>query len=37
MKRFAQDLVRRFAFALIVVALMVLVLGEEARRDYHHY
>jgi serine/threonine protein kinase len=32
MKRFVQDLARQFAFALIVVALIVLVLGEEARR-----
>jgi len=32
MKRFVQDLARRFAFALMVVALIVLVLGEEARR-----
>ncbi|MBO9322925.1 MAG: phosphotransferase, partial [Roseiflexus sp.] len=32
MKRFVQDLARRFAFALMVVALIVLVLGEEERR-----
>lgn len=32
MKRFVQDLVRRFAFALIVVALIVLVLGEKKTR-----
>ncbi|MGQ9547934.1 MAG: protein kinase domain-containing protein [Roseiflexus sp.] len=32
MKRFVQDLVQRFAFALIVVALIVLVLGEKKTR-----